>query len=112
VEPASNLQDQREVVCISQASAATARFGGPSTHFGIFPNRWIRVSARPCLRTNSTSADPDKNAGFAILQKYNRVNLLIPIGAPHMWHAAVESKTVKLTALGEHYRRLAAKGLI
>ena len=57
------------------------------------------------------SGDPDKNAVFAILQKYNRVNLLMPIGAPHMWNAAMDSKTVKLTALGEHYRRLVAKGL-
>lgn len=56
--------------------------------------------------------DPDHNAVFAILQKYNRVGLLVPEGAPHMWHAAMESKTVRLTALGEHYRRLAAKGLI
>lgn len=46
---------------------------------------------------------------FATLQKYNRLNLLIPIGAPHMWNAAMESKSCKLTALGEHYRRLAAK---
>jgi hypothetical protein len=29
-----------------------------------------------------------------------------------MWHAAIDSKAVKLTALGEHYRRLAAKDLI
>lgn len=56
--------------------------------------------------------DPDRNAIFAILQKYNRVGLLVPEGAPHMWHAAMESKTVRLTALGEHYRRLAAKDLI
>lgn len=56
--------------------------------------------------------DPDHNAIFAILQKYNRVGLLIPEGVPHMWHAAMESKTVRLTALGEHYRSLAAKGLI
>jgi hypothetical protein len=56
--------------------------------------------------------DPDHNAVFAILQKYNRVGLLVPDGAPHMWHAAMESKTVRLTALGEHYRRLAAKDLI
>jgi hypothetical protein len=47
---------------------------------------------------------------FALLQKYNRLNLLIPIGCPHMWHAAMTSKSCKLTALGEHYRRLAAKG--
>lgn len=56
--------------------------------------------------------DPDHNAIFNVLQKYNRVGLVVPDGAPHMWHAAMESKTIRLTALGEHYRRLAAKGLI
>ncbi|MCW4455687.1 caspase family protein [Flavobacterium sp. MXW15] len=56
--------------------------------------------------------DPDHNAIFKILQKYNHVGLVAPEGAPHMWHAAMESKTVRLTALGEHYRRLAAKELI
>lgn len=56
--------------------------------------------------------DPDHNAIFKVLQKYNRVGLLVPEDAPHMWHAAMESKTVRLTALGEHYRGLAAKGLI
>lgn len=49
---------------------------------------------------------------FSLLQKYNRLNLLVPNGAPHMWHAAMESKTCKLTALGEHYRRLVTKGRI
>ncbi len=56
--------------------------------------------------------NPDHNAIFKILQKFNRVGLLVPEGAPHMWHAAMESKTVRLTALGEHYRGLAAKNLI
>ncbi|HEV7333169.1 MAG TPA: caspase family protein [Flavisolibacter sp.] len=49
---------------------------------------------------------------FALLQKYNRLNLLVPVGAPHMWHAAMESKSCKLTALGEHYRRLVHKNRI
>ena len=49
---------------------------------------------------------------FAILQKYNRLNLLKPVDADHMWNAAMESKSCKLTALGEHYRRLAEKGRI
>jgi Caspase domain len=56
--------------------------------------------------------DPQKTAVFAILQKYNSVGLVVPEGAQHMWHAAMQSKTVRLTPLGEHYRRLAAKGLI
>lgn len=49
---------------------------------------------------------------FAILQEYNRLNLLKPVNADHMWNAAMESKSCKLTALGEHYRRLAEKDRI
>lgn len=56
--------------------------------------------------------DPEHNAIFKILQKYNSIGLVKPEGAPHMWHAAMESKTVSLTALGEHYRQLVAKDLI
>jgi hypothetical protein len=49
---------------------------------------------------------------FAILQKYNRLNLLKPVDTPHMWNAAMESKSCKLTALGEHYRKLAENNRI
>ena len=56
--------------------------------------------------------DPRRTAVFEILQKYNRVNLVVPNGAPHMWHAAMQSKSVRLTALGEHYRKLAEKGML
>lgn len=49
---------------------------------------------------------------FSILQKYNRLNLLKPVDAPHMWNAAMESKSCKLTALGEHYRKLAENNRI
>ncbi|WP_038903536.1 caspase family protein [Dickeya zeae] len=56
--------------------------------------------------------DPEHNAIFKILQKYTSVGLTRPEGAPHMWHAAMESKSVSLTALGEHYRKLVAKDLI
>ncbi len=52
---------------------------------------------------------PENTHKFSILQKYNRVNLVVPVDAPHMWHAAVESKTCRLTVLGEHYRRLVEK---
>lgn len=52
------------------------------------------------------SPNPENVAKFAILQKYRNVNLVVPVGAPHMWHAAMLSKSCKLTVLGEHYRRL------
>jgi hypothetical protein len=78
----------------------------------LFPIPGFAFQLDPAFEPTDPSADPYKTAIFAVLQKYNRVNLLIPVGAHHMWHAAMERKTAKLTLLGEHYRRLAAKGLI
>lgn len=46
---------------------------------------------------------------FKTLQQYNKLNLLVPEGAPHMWHAAMYSQAAKLTPLGEHYRQLVRK---
>ncbi|MCP4383055.1 MAG: caspase family protein [Hyphomicrobiales bacterium] len=56
--------------------------------------------------------DPEKNAVFAVLQSLVKVNLVRPVGAPHMWHAAMQSKSCELTVLGEHYRRLVADEMI
>ena len=55
---------------------------------------------------------PENTRKFAILQKFNRVNLVVPVDAPHMWNAAMGSKACKLTVLGEHYRRLVERGRI
>jgi len=59
-----------------------------------------------------SAPDPVRNAQFKILQKYRAVNLVRPVGAPHMWHAAMESKECELTPLGQHYWRLAQKRLL
>ncbi|MBB4577280.1 MULTISPECIES: caspase domain-containing protein [Rhizobium] len=56
--------------------------------------------------------DPAKNSVFAILQRYVKVNLVRPVNAPHMWHAAMQSKGCELTVLGEHYRKLVGAGMI
>ena len=55
---------------------------------------------------------PENTRKFAVLQKFNRVNWVVPVDAPHMWNAAMESKACKLTVLGEHYRRLVERGRI
>lgn len=55
---------------------------------------------------------PANTAKFAVLQRYNRVNLVVPVDAPHMWHAAMRSTGCRLTVLGEHYRRLVERGRI
>ena len=78
----------------------------------LFPGPGFQFHLAPTFEPEHEDANPEHTAVFAILQKYNRVNLLVPVGAPHMYHAAIESKRVKLTATGEHYRRLVEQGLI
>ncbi|MER6970895.1 caspase family protein [Nocardioides sp. NPDC000445] len=56
--------------------------------------------------------DPAKITVFRVLQNYARVNLVRPVDAPHMWHAAMESKACELTVLGQHYWNLVAGDLI
>lgn len=43
---------------------------------------------------------------FKDLQKFQSVGLVVPVGAPYMYFAAMESKSCRLTALGYHYWRL------
>ncbi len=75
----------------------------------MFPLPGFEFALDPTFEPESPNPDPEKTAQFAVLQKYNRVNLVVPVGTPHMYHAAMESKSCKLTVLGEHYRRLAEK---
>jgi hypothetical protein len=51
-------------------------------------------------------ADLKNVAIFKDLQKYQSVGLVIPVNAPYMYYAAMNSTSCKLTALGYHYWRL------
>lgn len=86
----------------------------------FFPEAGYEYQLDPSYEPERSESDdpgippPDlkKNVVFSILQKYNRVNLLVPTEAPHMWHAAMQYKSVRLTVLGEHFRRLAEQGML
>jgi hypothetical protein len=56
--------------------------------------------------------DPVNTEKFAVLQKLNRVNLVVPVREEHMYYAAWNSTACRLTPLGEHYRRLVQRGRI
>ena len=47
---------------------------------------------------------------FKELQLLESVGLIEPVGADHMYFAAMESKSCRLTKLGQHYWRLSKKG--
>jgi hypothetical protein len=82
-------------------------FPSPGFEFRLDPS--FEPERGTALDTNISAPSPENTLKFAILQKYARVNLVVPVGAPHMWHAAMESRSCKLTVLGEHYRRLVRK---
>lgn len=116
--------DQRPVFKTNTESFISLRKVAPSISISdlrriseFFPNKNYIFELNPSFEPRDeartaemTKSDPSNNEIFAILQKYNRLNLLVPIGAEHMWNAAMESKSCKLTRLGEHYRRMSEKG--
>ena len=84
-------------------------FPSPGFEFPLDPTYEPEMKGRD---PDMPAPDPENTRTFAVLQSYNRLNLLVPVDAPHMWHAAMQSKSCRLTALGEHYRRLVEKNRI
>ncbi len=85
----------------------------------FFPVPGFEFELNPTFEAEMKGRDPGMPAPiaentriFEILQRYNRLNLLVPVGVKNMWNAAMESKSCRLTALGEHYRRLVEKNRI
>jgi hypothetical protein len=100
VNPAIPTEDLRRIVEF---------FPYPGFEFPLDPTYEPEMKGRD---KNMPNPIPENTRIFALLQKYNRLNLLVPVGVTHMWNAAMESKSCKLTVLGEHYRRLASKNRI
>lgn len=114
--------EQRPVFKTNVKSFVSLRKASPSISLSdlrkiieLFPVENFEFKLDPSYEPEIKGRDDDmplpdlKNTTvFSILQKFNRLNLLIPVDAPHMWNAAMQSKSCRLTALGEHYRRLVA----
>lgn len=75
----------------------------------LFPNIGEEFNLDPEFEPESENPVEEKMAKFRILQKYNRVNLVVPVDEEHMYFAAMNSKSCKLTILGEHYWKLVKK---
>jgi hypothetical protein len=85
----------------------------------FFPQKGVQFQLDPSFEAELKGRDEgmpapilENTLKFKVLQKFYRLNLVAPVDAEHMWNAAMESKSCKLTVLGEHYRRLIEKGRI
>lgn len=83
----------------------------------IFENQYGEYKLDPSYEPNKNEIE-DKTSNkeheeiFALLQKYEGLNLVVPVGEKHMYYAALHSKSCKLTTLGQHYWVLITKNLI
>lgn len=81
-------------------------FENPTDEYKLDPSYEYTNSPTVDHKLVEPYASPDKVSIFKELQLFESVGLIEPVGAEHMYFAAMESKSCKLTALGLHYWRL------
>lgn len=104
-----SLRKAEPPISLADLQALTTHFPTPEYDFRLDPSfepeRFDEQANDPSI----PAPNPARTAVFAVLQRYVRVNLVRPVGAPHMWHAAMQSKSCELTVLGQHYWNLVNK---
>ena len=80
----------------------------------LFVSPTIEIQLDPTYEQDKAKADTQEinkehEADFALLQKYVKLNLVVPVGEEHMYYAAMHRKSCKLTVQGQHYWNLVKK---
>ena len=86
-------------------------FPNPNSEFELDPS-FEPERGEETERLSDIAVDEDNERIYRELQSCNRHGLVVPMEHEHMWHTAVHSGRVKLTASGAHYRRLAELGRV
>jgi len=71
-----------------------------------FPSPTDELTLDPSFEDTTPDADESNVEIFKDLQKMEGVGLVVPVSEEHMYYAAINSKSCRLTALGGHYWRL------
>lgn len=93
---------------LSELKQISELFATPDYEFPLDPS----FEPQPPAPNHGVAPNPENNRKFAILQKLNRLNLVKPTDEEHMYFAAMNSKSCRLTVLGEHYWNLIKNGRI
>ncbi|NVZ55125.1 caspase family protein [Pseudomonas edaphica] len=98
----TSLRKVSPPIQLSELRQINNLFESPNTEIALDPS----FEPQPPAPNHGIEPDPENNRKFAILQKLNRLNLVKPVDEEHMYFAAMNSKSCKLTVLGEHYWKL------
>lgn len=107
-----SLRKANPPIALAELQQLTTIFSAPGVQLRLDPS--FEPSRTAEQRADPTIPDPDSanTATFKTLQDYVKVNLVQPVGAVHMYYAAMESRACELTVLGEHYWNLVNQRLI
>ncbi|MCZ7625085.1 MAG: peptidase C14 [Candidatus Methylomirabilota bacterium] len=78
----------------------------------IFPVPAEDLPLSPAFEPSCEKQEAAKTEVFRKLQMLSRVHVVVPVDAPHMYDAAMQSKACRLTASGRYYWRLAKNNRI
>jgi hypothetical protein len=90
------LRKVQPPISLSDLKSITELFTNPGDEFQLDSS----------YETDSDSPSDENVEKFKVLQRFNRVNLVVPVGEEHMYYAAINSRSCKLTVLGVHYWNL------
>lgn len=97
---------------LSVVRKLTEYFQSPSDILQLDPSFEFTNSVDVIHEVKEPFANAENVSTFKNLQKLESVGLIVPIGEEHMYFAAMNSKTCRLTSLGHHYWRLVREGKI
>jgi hypothetical protein len=75
-----------------------------------FPRADADLPLDPSFEPDAEPRHPKNEEIFSHLQKYRAARLVVPVGEEHLYYAAMNSKSCKLTPLGQFYWSLANTG--
>ena len=83
----------------------------------IFENPYMEYKLDPTYEPDKHEVENKKvnkehEEIFSLLQRFVKLNLVVPVGEEHMYYAAIHNKACKLTAQGQHYWNLVNKNTI
>ncbi|MEE9303097.1 MAG: hypothetical protein V3U84_04845 [Thiotrichaceae bacterium] len=113
VDEALGAWDQRPIFKSNVSSFASLRSIPPKIPFETmrkiteyFPSPNDEHQLNPSYEDTSESPNTTNVKVFKILQKFQSVGLVVPVGEEFMYYAAKNSKSCRLTAFGYQYWRL------
>lgn len=107
-----SLRKAKPPIALADLQALTKHFPTSDFNLHLDPSFEPERSEEQRQDPSIPPPDPTNTITFSTLQQYVKVNLVRPVGAPHMWHAAMQSKSCELTVLGQHYWNLVNIGRI